>query len=118
MPDRDNHSTRRPHGVITFSLERRHAFRWLLLPAVQLVVPPSVWAAASRIASVRLWPAQEYTRVILEGPAPIPHQLITLKDPHRVVLDLEGVDLAPELQQLPSRLQPADPYIAGSRFGR
>jgi N-acetylmuramoyl-L-alanine amidase len=118
MPDRDNHRTRRPHGVIKFSLERRHAFRWLLLPAVQFVVPPSVWAAASRIASVRLWPAQEYTRVILEGPAPIPHQLITLKDPHRVVLDLEGVDLTPELQQLPSRLQPSDPYIAGIRFGR
>jgi N-acetylmuramoyl-L-alanine amidase len=118
MPDRDNHRTRRPHGVITFSLERRHAFRWLLLPAAQLVVPSSVWAAASRIASVRLWPAQEYTRVILEGPAPIPHQLITLKDPHRVVLDLEGVDLTPELQQLPSRLQPSDPYIAGIRFGR
>jgi N-acetylmuramoyl-L-alanine amidase len=118
MPDRDDHRAVRPHGVITFSLERRRALRWLLLPTAQFVVPSSAWAAASQIASVRLWPAQEYTRVILEGPAPIPHQLITLKDPHRVVLDLEGVDLTPELQQLPSRVQPSDPYIAGIRFGR
>ncbi len=117
MPDRDN-LPHRPAGVIVFSLERRRAFRWLLLPAAQLAMPSPVWAAASRIASARLWPAQEYTRVIFEGPAPIPHQLFALKDPHRVVLDLEGVELTPELQQLPSRVQPSDPYIAGIRVGQ
>lgn len=118
MPDRDDLPARRHQGVVRVSLERRRAFRWLLLPAAQLVAPSLAWAAASRIASARLWPAQEYTRVILEGPSPIPHQLTTLKDPHRIVLDLEGVDLTPGLAQLPSRLQASDPYIAAIRFGR
>jgi N-acetylmuramoyl-L-alanine amidase len=104
--------------VIAFSIERRRAFHWLVLPAAQLAIPTFGWAAASQIASARLWPSQEYTRVILEGPAAIPHQLITLKDPHRVVLDLEGVELTAELQQLPSRVRPSDPYIAGIRFGQ
>ncbi len=115
MSGRDE--VRVPAGMITISLARRRAFRWLLLPAAQLALP-SAWAIASRIASARLWPAQEYTRVILEGPAPIPHQLTTLRDPHRVVLDLDGVELSPELQQLTARVQPSDPYVAAIRFGK
>src|SRR5207244_11059559 len=89
----------------------------LLLPAAPYLAPSLAWSAAARIASARLWPAQEYTRVIIEGPAPIAHQLRTLTDPHRVVLDLEGVADAPELDQLPFRLQSSDPYIAGMRIG-
>jgi N-acetylmuramoyl-L-alanine amidase len=65
-----------------------------------------------------MWPAQEYTRVIIESPMPVAHELRTLKDPHRIVLDLQGVELTPELAELPSRLQPADPYVAGIRFGK
>jgi len=108
---------RRRH-VVRFSIARRRACRWLLLPAAQLLVPGPVWSAAARIASARLWPAQDYTRVIIEGPAPIPHQLRALKDPNRVVLDLEGVELSPELERLPTYVQPADPYIAGIRIAR
>ena len=89
----------------------------MLLPAAGLVVP-AAWANAARVASARVWPAQEYTRLILEGPAPIGHQLLQLKDPNRLVLDLDGVELGPELAQLPSRVHADDPYIAGIRFGR
>jgi N-acetylmuramoyl-L-alanine amidase len=103
--------------IVRFSIERRRACRWLVLPAAQLVAPSLAWSAAARIASARLWPAQEYTRVIIEGPAPIPHQLRMLKEPNRVVLDLEGVADSPELDQLPFRLQPSDPYIAGIEIG-
>ena len=120
MPDRDDHGGRRPHSgrVVRVSLERRRALGWLLLPAAQAVLPSAAWAAATRIASARLWPAQEYTRLILETPVAMPHQLIILRDPHRVVLDLDGVDLSAELQQLAARVAPSDPYIASIRFGR
>jgi N-acetylmuramoyl-L-alanine amidase len=91
--------------------------RWLLVPAAQLVVPSAAWPAAARIASARMWPAQEYTRVIVEAPLPVPHEVITLKDPYRVVLELQGAVLTPDLAQLPSRVQASDPYIAAIRFG-
>jgi N-acetylmuramoyl-L-alanine amidase len=65
-----------------------------------------------------VWPAQEYTRVILEGPEPIAHQLTALRGPDRLVLDLEGVDLTTQLARLATQVNPADPYIAGIRFGR
>ena len=99
------------------SLERRRVCRWLIVPAAQLVVPSAAWSAAAKIASARLWPAQEYTRVIVEASVPIPHQVITLKDPNRVVLELQGATLTSDLAQLPTRLQASDPYIAAIRFG-
>ena len=116
MSDRDD---LRRHGpaVVAISLERRRVCRWLLLPAAQLVVPSVAWANVARIASARMWPAQEYTRVVLEAPVSVAHQVSTLKDPHRVVLELEGVRLTPELAQLPTRVQASDPYIAAIRFG-
>ena len=104
-------------GLIRVSIERRRLCQWLLLPAAQLVLPRA-WAQAGRIASARMWPAQEYTRVILESPAPIPHQLLALKNPERLVLDLPGTELTSELAQLPTRVQPTDPYIAGIRVGK
>jgi len=88
-----------------------------LVPASGLLLPEA-WASAGRVGSARLWPAQEYTRLILEATTPIPHQLTTLRDPPRVVLDLDGVMPTSELDQLPARVQNSDPYIAGIRFGR
>jgi N-acetylmuramoyl-L-alanine amidase len=114
MPQRD-HRRAGSYNVIRFSIERRRTCRWLLLPMAQLVVP---WASATaaRVASARLWPAQEYTRVIIEGPVPIEHSLRTQSNPPRVVLQLDVDDDAPELDQLPFRLQASDPYIAGIRI--
>jgi N-acetylmuramoyl-L-alanine amidase len=107
----------RPQAELTrVCLERRRAFRWLLLPAAQWMTA-SAWADASRIASARLWPAQEYTRVIFEAAAPIEHQLVVLRDPDRLVLDLARIERSRELDELAARVQPSDPYIAAIRIG-
>src|SRR5512144_186750 len=111
MPERDRRS-RAERAVIHVSLERRRAFRWLLLPAAQLAMPSLTWGAAARVASARLWPSREYTRVIIEAPAPIAHRLLTQREPPRVSLELDGVDDLTELEVLPFRLQASDPYIA------
>jgi N-acetylmuramoyl-L-alanine amidase len=79
---------------------------------------PHAWAAASRVASARLWPAQEYTRLILESSAPLPYELITLAQPDRVVIDLPGVEAGGDLAELPSRVHASDPYVARIRVGR
>lgn len=95
---------------------RRRVCGWLAVPATQLLIS-SVWANSGRIASVRIWPAQEYTRVIIESSLPVAHHVSALKQPERVVLDLDGVELTGELAQLPGRVQATDPYIASIRFG-
>jgi len=98
------------------SIERRRALGWMLLPAAQWLAP-AAWADATRIASARLWPAQEYTRVIFESATPIEHQLVVLRDPGRLVLDLARIERSDDLAALASRVQPADPYIAAIRVG-
>src|SRR5262245_30048116 len=49
--------------------------------------------AGTPIASARVWPAQEYTRITLETQSPLKHSLFALDDPDRLVLDLEDVDV-------------------------
>lgn len=95
------------------SLQRRRICGWLLLPAAQCLVVPR--AAAATVASARMWPAQEYTRLILEAPVPMAHQLVVMKHPDRLVMDLEGVELNAELAQLPQLVSPSDPYIQAIR---
>src|SRR5438105_13343600 len=103
--------------VTSVSYERRRVLRWVLAPvAAGFVVP--VRGAPARVGSARLWPAQEYTRLILESPAPLAHELITLAKPDRIVLDLPGADASDDLRELPARVHADDPYVARIRFGR
>jgi N-acetylmuramoyl-L-alanine amidase len=74
--------------------------------------------AATQIASVRVWPAQEYTRLTLESNAPIVYNVFTVGTPARLVLDLEDVEFNTTLEQLPAKISPADPYVSGVRIGR
>jgi len=116
MPDRAR-GRRTAATLNRVSIERRRALGWMLLPAAQWLAS-AAWADAARIASARLWPAQEYTRVIFESATPIEHQLVVLRDPGRLVLDLARVERSDELAALASRVQPADPYIAAIRVGQ
>ena len=97
-------------------LARRRACQWLLLPVAQWLVPVPLYA--STIASARMWPAQEYTRLILESAGPVAHQMFAVTNPARLVLDLEDVELTPELAQLAQDVQPDDPYIEAIRVAR
>ncbi|MBI3526743.1 MAG: N-acetylmuramoyl-L-alanine amidase [Betaproteobacteria bacterium] len=74
--------------------------------------------AATQIASVRVWPAQEYTRLTLESDAPIVYNVFTVGTPARLVLDLDDVEFNATLEQLPAKISPADPYVSGVRIGR
>ncbi|WP_258192214.1 N-acetylmuramoyl-L-alanine amidase [Nitrosospira multiformis] len=71
-----------------------------------------------RISSARIWPSEEYTRLTLESASAIRYTLTTVKDPDRVVVDLEDVSLTPELKKLIDKIDPADPHIHAVRFGR
>jgi N-acetylmuramoyl-L-alanine amidase len=71
-----------------------------------------------RISSARIWPSEEYTRLTLESASAIRYTLTTVKDPDRVVVDLEDVSLTPELKRLADKIDPADPHIHAVRFGR
>ena len=62
-----------------------------------------------------MWPAQEYTRVTFESARPIKHQFFSVSNPERLVLDMEEVELGPELRELPAKVGNGDPYIQAVR---
>ena len=73
---------------------------------------------AEVIVSSRVWPAQDYTRVTFESARVLKYQHFFVKDPERLVLDLEGVDLNEELKGLPAKVGGNDPYIQAVRVAR
>lgn len=70
------------------------------------------------VSSTRIWPASEYTRLTLESDTTINYSLILLKNPDRVVLDLQNVTLTSEIKKLPEKISTDNLYIRGIRIGR
>jgi N-acetylmuramoyl-L-alanine amidase len=83
---------------------------------------PLFWAcgahAAVAIGSARVWPAQDYTRLTLESRQAIRHNMFTMSDPERLVIDLENVELGETLNGLTRLVGADDPYIKSVRVGR
>jgi len=86
-----------------------------------LTVSPLSQAAAGRAAgimAVRVWPAADYTRVTIEHSAPLKYTHFLVKDPDRLVVDLEGVEFNGVLDGLASKVAADDPNIRLLRAGR
>ena len=86
-----------------------------------LTVSPLSQAAANRntgILAVRIWPAADYTRVAIEHAAPLKYTHFIVKDPERLVVDLEGIEFNSVLDGLANKVAPNDPNIKLLRAGR
>jgi len=83
-----------------------------------IMVSPVGRAAASTMVAVRVWPAEDYTRITLESKAEVGFKYFTLDGPDRLVVDLEGVELDSVLKHLPDRVTAEDPFIQLVRAGR
>lgn len=103
-------------GISAQGLTRRR----ILTTAATLLVLPVVprLAMASTILAVRTWPADEYTRVTLEMDSELKAEHFTLENPHRLVVDIEGLTMSNKLNDLVSKVRPNDPYIASVRVGQ
>ena len=83
-----------------------------------LAAPVDAAFAAHLVASVRVWPAEDYTRVTLESKTPFSFKHSIVKNPERLVLDLENMDINAALEGLSAKVGAADPYIRSVRVGR
>lgn len=60
----------------------------------------SGYVQAVSVQGVRMWPAPDNTRLVLDLTAPVQHTLFTLSNPARIVIDLDSADLAATLPDL------------------
>ncbi|MDP1606225.1 MAG: N-acetylmuramoyl-L-alanine amidase [Rhodocyclaceae bacterium] len=106
----------------TAGFTRRDILRFATASLTLLVTPLARGGAAPTLLAVRVWPANIYTRVTLEYSAPLSQPLkfthLLLKDPDRLVVDIEGVEFNSVLASLPGKILESDPQIRLIRAGR
>ncbi len=91
--------------------------RTLQLILISLLVWLPQAQAAISISSARVWPAEDYTRLTFESKHAIRYSLLTLKNPERLVVDLEDIEINSSLNELSNKFA-NDPYIKTVRIGR
>ena len=92
----------------------------LATAAILPLVPSQVFAALptrSKVNAARVWPANEYTRVTFEASTAFKYQHFFVKDPERLVLDIENIELGEALKSLSEKVGANDPFIKSVRVG-
>jgi len=95
---------------------RRAALRRMGSLVLLLGARDLAWGAA--IVAVRVWPAADYTRVTIESDAALSARHFLASAPARLVIDVDGLELSPQLRELVGKVRGDDPYIAGVRVGQ
>ncbi len=101
---------------MTLQADRRRALR--SMGAAVLLLGARDIAFGATIVAVRVWPAADYTRVTIESDAPLVERHFLVADPGRLVIDVEGLELSPELRELVGKVKPDDPFIERLRVGQ
>jgi len=96
------------------SRERR---RLLQAGSLVLLLGAHHIARGASVVAVRIWPAQDYTRVTIESDGALKVQTVT-SSATRLAVDVEGIDLVPSLRELVGQLNSNDPNIAAIRVAQ
>ncbi len=98
--------------------KRREVLKRIAQASALVFLGPPQIAWGAKLLAVRMWPAEDYTRVTLESNEvlKVSHQL--LANPHRLVVDVEGLELTPTLKELVAKVKSNDPYVAQVRVGQ
>lgn len=85
-----------------------------------LSLAPCDIAFGAKMVAVRMWPADEYTRITLESDSPLKykHFFVRSSKPVRLVVDIENLELNESLKRQISNVKADDPYVAAMRIGQ
>ena len=86
--------------------------------ALVLLLGARELAHGAAILAVRVWPADEYTRVTIESDAQLAVQHFVAENPSRLVVDIDGLELSPALRELVAKVGSDDPFITRVRVGQ
>jgi len=75
-------------------------------------------AFGANIVAVRVWPADDYSRVTIESDQPLVARQTLVDNPPRLVIDIDSLELSPALRELVGKVRADDPFIAGVRVGQ
>lgn len=98
--------------------QRRDLLKRIAQTSALIFLGPAQIAWGAKLLAVRMWPAEDYTRVTLESDErlKVSHQLLT--KPNRLVVDVEGIELTNTLKELVAKVKSNDPYVSQVRVGQ
>ena len=98
-------------------IERR---RLMAGSAGTLLLSLAPWQPAfgAKLIDVRMWPAEEYTRVAIESDIALKYKYFFLHSPLRLVIDIFDLALTKKFQRQVSDVAPNDPFIRGVRVAQ
>ena len=85
---------------------------------IVLTLGLSELARGATIINVRIWPADDYSRVTIESDAALTAKQLFVPSPPRLAVDIEGIVLNSALKELVAKVRADDPNIAGIRVGQ
>lgn len=86
--------------------------------ALVLLLGPMQLAWGARVVAVRLWPAEDYTRVAIESDAYLEVRRTAMSTPVQMTVDIAGIELYDNLRELVAKLRADDPNIAAIRVAK
>jgi N-acetylmuramoyl-L-alanine amidase len=98
------------------ALERRRAL--LRGGSLVLLLGAHQIARGAGILAVRVWPAEDYSRVTIESDTALKASYRLVETPPRLAVDIDGLTLDPTLRELVAKVRADDPNIAGIRVGQ
>ncbi len=99
-------------------MQRRSVLKLSAQGTLVLLLGSHQIARGAGILAVRIWPAADYTRVTIESDVALNTKQTFIKDPPRLAVDIEGLELNPALRELVAKVKSDDPFISGIRVGQ
>ena len=99
-------------------MKRRSFLKLTADGALVLLLGSHQIAKGASIVAVRVWPAADYTRITIESDVALKTKQTFIKEPPRLAVDIEGLELNPALRELVAKVKADDPFISGIRVGQ
>ncbi len=99
-------------------MQRRSVLKLSAQGTLVLLLGSHQIARGAGIVAVRIWPAADYTRITIESDVALKTKQTFIKEPPRLAVDIEGLELNPALRELVAKVKSDDPFISGIRVGQ
>jgi N-acetylmuramoyl-L-alanine amidase len=99
-------------------MQRRQLLKIASNGSLVLLLGSHQIAKGAGIVAVRVWPAADYTRITIESDVALKTKQTFIKEPPRLAVDIEGLELNPALRELVAKVKSDDPFISGIRIGQ
>ena len=99
-------------------MQRRQLLKIASNGSLVLLLGSHQIARGAGIVAVRVWPAADYTRITIESDVALKTKQTFIKEPPRLAVDIEGLELNPALRELVAKVKSDDPFISGIRVGQ